>query len=299
MSRPSLVQIADDLYAEAPADFTAARDAQVKELKGTDLAAQVKALRKPSVAAWAVNLLVRRDPAQVDQLLAVGESLRAAQKSMSADQLRTLTKQRRQVTAAVTVQARGLASEAGTRVSESVADQIETTLTAAMVDVECARAVRSGLLVRSLQATGVDSADVADAVACPEALGFAATPRATTRSEAPAGRGGLHVVPDPEANAKALAVAERALQAAQDEVDRAEAERDELAGEIADLEARGLQIQAEIDELKRRLAGLEETMDDVDEELVEAEEVRTAGDVALAALVRTRDEAQRAVDKLG
>ncbi len=299
MSAPTLLEIADELYSETPADFTAARDVRVKELKGTDLARQVKALRKPSVAAWVVNLLVRRDPDQVDQLLAVGESLRAAQESMSADQLRALTKQRRQVTAAVTVQARGLASEAGARVSESVADQIETTLTAAMVDVECARAVRSGLLVRSLQATGVDTAEVAEAVACPEALGFAATPRESAPAEAPTGRPGLHVVPDPEARAKALAAAQRVFEAAQDEVDRAEAEREELNGEISDLEARGLQIQAEIDEIKRRLSGLEESLDDVDEELLEAEEVRIAGDAALVRLIRERDEAQRAVDKLG
>ena len=61
-----LLEIADELYALGLGEFTPARDAKVKELKGTPLAAQVKALRKPSTAAWVLNLLVRRESEQVD-----------------------------------------------------------------------------------------------------------------------------------------------------------------------------------------------------------------------------------------
>ena len=43
------------------AEFTPARDSQAKELKGDDLGKPVKALKKPSLAAWVVNLLVRRE----------------------------------------------------------------------------------------------------------------------------------------------------------------------------------------------------------------------------------------------
>src|SRR5688572_11126459 len=71
-----LLEIADNLYALALGDFTPARDARAKELKGTELAAPVKALRKPSLAAWVVNLLVRRDAAQVTQVLDLGTALR-------------------------------------------------------------------------------------------------------------------------------------------------------------------------------------------------------------------------------
>ena len=102
-----LLEIADELYGLSLPEFTPARDARAKELKGTPLAAQVKALRKPSTAAWVVNLLVRRETEQVEQVLAVGAALREAQASMSGDELRALTRQRRQLTAAVTTQARG------------------------------------------------------------------------------------------------------------------------------------------------------------------------------------------------
>ena len=64
--------------------------------------AAVKALRKPSVAAWVVNLLVRREAEQVEQVLAVGAALREAQEGMDGAELRALTKQRRQLTSAVT-----------------------------------------------------------------------------------------------------------------------------------------------------------------------------------------------------
>ena len=45
-------------------EFTPARDALVKDHKADkDLAAALKKLKKPSLAAWVVNLLVRRDAA--------------------------------------------------------------------------------------------------------------------------------------------------------------------------------------------------------------------------------------------
>ena len=88
----------------------------------------------------------RREGEQVTRILEVGASLREAQAAMSGDDLRALTRQRRQVTAAITQQARSLASEAGVKVTSSVADQVEATLTAAMLDERCAQAVRSGLL---------------------------------------------------------------------------------------------------------------------------------------------------------
>ena len=56
-----LLEIADDLYALPLADFTPARDALAKEHKADKaLAASIKGLRKASLAAWVVNLLVRR-----------------------------------------------------------------------------------------------------------------------------------------------------------------------------------------------------------------------------------------------
>ncbi len=191
-----LLEVADELYALPLDRFTPERDARAKAAKGDkDLVAALKGLRKPSLAAWVVNLLVRRESAQVEQVLAIGAALRDAQEGMDGAELRALTKQRRQLTSAVTGQARALAADEGVRVTQSVSDEVEATLTAGLVDPEAARAVRSGLLVRSLKTTGVDVVDVAAAVALPDALGFEASP---TTAETPAPPD-LHVVPGDDA----------------------------------------------------------------------------------------------------
>ena len=292
MSDP-LLEVADELYGLGLGDFTPARDVRAKELKkdDPDLSAKVKRLRKPSVAAWSVNLLVRREAEQVGQVLAVGAALRDAAASLAGDELRALTRQRRQLTAAVTPRARAVAAESGQRLTDAVADQIEATLTAAILDEGCAQAVRSGLLVAALAATGVDEVDLGAAVAVPEALGFTAT----ARESAPAPRPELHVVPDPDADAKALAAARDELETAEGELSEATAALDEATTRVHDLEARSLQVQGELDELRRRLAELESQAEEVDEELEEAEGERTDAEEVVLEARRHRDTAAEAV----
>lgn len=291
-----LLSIADELYALGLAEFTPARDAKAKELKGTDLAPRVKALKKPSLAAWVVNLLVRHETEQVEQVLTVGAALREAQAAMSGDDLRALTRQRRQLTAAVTTRARALAREHGQKVTEAVADQVEATLTASMVDEACAAAVRSGLLVAALSATGVDEVVELDkAVAVPEAFGFTATAREAVAPAKP----DLHVVPDPDHDEKARAAAQEALDSAEDALAEATESLEAAAAELAELEARSMQIQAEIDELKRKIAELEETADEVDDAIGDAEDVRDEAQETVTEATRERDAAAQQLDRLG
>ena len=62
---------------------TAARNERAKELKKDDpeLAASVAGLPKPSVAAAALNELVREDPSEVRALIQSGKRLRQAQEA--------------------------------------------------------------------------------------------------------------------------------------------------------------------------------------------------------------------------
>ncbi len=297
MTTSDLLATADELYGLDLTDFTPARDVQAKALRDDkELSAAVKALRKPSLAAWVVNLLVRRETGQVDQVLGVGAALREAQAGLKGDELRALTRQRRQLTAAVTTRARALAADHGVKVTPAVADQVEATLTAAMVDPVCAQAVRSGQLVAALAATGVDDVDLTRAVATPEALGFAATP--ASDEPAPDTRAELHVVPDPDADEKARRTAESTLAEAEERLAEATAALEAAATDVSDLEARSMQVQAEIDELKRKLAELEETSEAVDEELADAEDVRAEAESTVAAATRARDEAAAALARL-
>lgn len=296
----ALLAEADRLYALALGQFTAARDARARELKRDEaaLAAAVRTLRKPSVAAWAVNLLVRRESGQVAQLVEVGAALREAQQGMDAAQLRALTQQRRQLTAAVTGRARALASAEGHRLTQAVLEQVEATLTAAMVDPGAARAVRSGQLVAALASTGVDEVDAAGAVATPAALGYAALPR-EAEPEPAAGRPDLRVVPDPEAEAKARRAAQERLDASLAATEQASAEADEAHAAVGELQARGMQLQAELDELRRRIAALEAQAEEVDDELEQAEEGAERAEAALAEARRAQEAARGALDALG
>ena len=294
---PTLLEIADQLYALPQEEFTPARDARAKEHKADkDLSAAVKKLKKPSVAAWVVNLFVRREADQVEQVIGVGTALRDAQEGMDGAELRALTKQRRQLTSAVTQQARTLAQEEGVKVTQAVADQVEATLTAAMLDPDCAKAVRSGLLTAALASTGIDSVDVAAAVAVPEALGFSATATTGGASSPP----DLHVVPDDvdDAAARKRDEAESALAAAQVTVDETETALTEATTVVEDLQARSLQLQSEMDELKRKLTELESSAEETDEELEEAEESQGEAEAAHSAATKTRDMAKKALDRL-
>ncbi len=300
MAADSLLGIAEELYSLLPAEFTGTRNQWAKQTKAdgdTELATQVSALRKPSVAAWVVNMMMRHQGEQMTQVLELGASLRQAQADLDGEALRELTRQRRQLTTAVTRQGRELAGELGTRITETVADQVQGTLHAAMVDEDAAAAVRSGLLVSSLEATGVGAADVVDAVAVPEAIGM--TPRARPMPERK--RGGLSVVPEPEKTAEDEAKQReaderRALQAA---VDQAVAAADEArkrvrkAGKrVEKVHARTLQAAEELEEARGRVAELEHELETLDDEVEKAEEKKQKAEQKYAETQEALDEAR-------
>jgi hypothetical protein len=285
-----LAGIADALYAGTPEGFVAARDAAakdaVRDAGDKELAARVRKLRRPTVAAWAVNLLVRQEAEQIDRALEVGASLREAAAAMDADQLRALTRQRRQLTTALAGTARGLAREAGVRLSTSVTDQVEGVLNAAMLDPLAADAVRTGLLVTAFTGTGVGELDVAKVLAVPDALGARAEPR-----EASPAPPSLHGVPESEALRRERA--EDALRAAEEHLTAAEETAAAAEDEVQRWNARRLQLQDEIDELRRRVADLEEEADRADAELEEAEESLTEAREEVDAARAGREEARR------
>jgi len=147
-----------ELYTAPPDGFVAARDELVAEAKAagqTDRAKQLGKLRKPTVAAWVVNLLAIRRPELVDQLVELSAALRSAQRQLKGDALRELTKQRREAVGALVKEAVGLATKADPRNRGKLpVAEVEATLTAAVSDAEVAEQVRSGRLVRAASYAG-------------------------------------------------------------------------------------------------------------------------------------------------
>jgi hypothetical protein len=150
--------IARRLYEQPPDGFVATRAAAVataRESGDRDTAKRLAALRKPTVAAWLVNLLAVRRPDLLDELVELAAALRAAQRDLQGEQLRELSVQRRQVVSALVAEARRLAVEVepSTAAKLPLAD-VETTLTAALADTDVAEQVRSGRLVRTVSYAG-------------------------------------------------------------------------------------------------------------------------------------------------
>ena len=80
-----------------PGEFVEARTKHVKAARDDNdrtLAAEIGKLRKPTTVGWLVNLISRDAPEDLDALLALGESLRDAQRHLSGPDLRRLTTQR-------------------------------------------------------------------------------------------------------------------------------------------------------------------------------------------------------------
>jgi hypothetical protein len=145
----------DDLYGIEPEEFVPARDAIVRELKRTDkaAAAEVARLRRPTVAAYGINVVAREHPAEVAALLAAGERLRKAQEKAlrgDAGALRAATEERRKAVAAV---ADLVAEVLGDRASAQ-AGAVSATLEAATVDEDVAEVVRAGRLDKERSAAG-------------------------------------------------------------------------------------------------------------------------------------------------
>jgi hypothetical protein len=155
----------DDLYTLDPEDFVAARDELVRDLRKSDpdAAKEVAKLRRPTVAAWAVNTVSRAHPGEIEALLDAGKRLRKAQeKALGGDAgaLRAATEERR--TAVATV-ADLVAEVLGDR-APAQAGAVSATLEAATVDEEVAELVRTGRLdkERSAAAAGFGFGDVED-----------------------------------------------------------------------------------------------------------------------------------------
>ena len=93
-------EAADALYAAPAADFIATRNELAKQLKadGDQLGStRLKAMRKPTVAAWVANLVARSLPDELDDLLALGDEFREATADLDGDRLRDLTPKRHQL----------------------------------------------------------------------------------------------------------------------------------------------------------------------------------------------------------
>jgi hypothetical protein len=151
-----------DLYGLPLDRFIAERGALAKTLRGQGekaSAARVAGLRKPSVAAWTVNQLVRTQRAAVSAVFNAGDELQRVQSELlagrgDAEALREATRRERQAVDELTAVARGLLSSDGQEPTQATLDRVSETLHAAALDEDARSRVREGCLERELRQVG-------------------------------------------------------------------------------------------------------------------------------------------------
>ncbi|QHT57276.1 hypothetical protein GXP71_15135 [Cellulomonas sp. H30R-01] len=324
-----LDDVADDLYGAPPDQFVARRDAAAKEARAAgdrDLAADITALRKPTVAAWLVNALLRDVPGLAEQLVALGDSLREAERSLDGAGMRDLSRQRRALVTSLVGRAKALGRQAGHKVGDAVAQEVDATLTAALADPGIARDVTSGRLTAGREFVGFGGIASGEPTDAPSRASRAPSARATdaddggaaAKTSAPRSRAHLRVVeppePDPEPEPRetaadrrrrreredAVANARRAREEAADasrtareQLDDATRERDEQQQAAADAEQAATDARQEVDDLNAALVDLRHRLAAAQKASTRADEAETRATSTLHAREKEVTSAQR------
>ncbi|MEV4541569.1 hypothetical protein [Micromonospora echinaurantiaca] len=297
MAGPSR-DLVQQLYSTPPDRFVAARDAAAAEARQAGdpkTAREIAKLRRPTVAAWLVNLLAHRRPELVADLAQLAESLRSAQRELRGSRLRELSAQRRAVVGALVGEVRKLAAQTDGAPSAGKLPlaEVEATLNAALSDTEVAEQVRAGRLLRAATYAG-----------------FGEVPRPQLRLVT----GGEEAEPEPprpergrpdraalraeQAERAARAERDRRRRALEKELAKARTEQERAEAELAGAAAAERDGAAALDAVEAELAELERRRAVVEQELSRSKLARRAAERSLTAARRRAGEVEAAVEAL-
>ena len=281
MAEPTFEEIAAGLYSGPPEAFVSSRKARAEEAGQAALASRIMALRKPSIAAWVVNVFAQERAGQLGEALALARELREAQDDLDAAALAKLGRERRLLTRKLAQAAGELAASRGERVTPSTLEAVEQSISAAFFDTVAASAVASGRLVRAL-APSATATDIRDAVAgdLPELESLSAPAVDELRDR------------------RARRDAERAIAAAEKEQASAERELAERDAALRELRARKDELTARVSELEAQLARARADLTRAERDLPEAEQSRRDAAVRADAAADALDTARKAKDAL-
>lgn len=278
----------DELYATPPPDFVSRREELASEAKAdgrVEGARQIRAARRPTLAAWAANLLLRSEPAESQRFLELGRALREAYRTLDADGIKELSDQRSSIVSALSRQAAALAREAGHRLSGTAQQDVVSTLRAVLADQDAADRWAAGRLESAL----TPPADFLAGTAAP-----AEAPQKPTRAPT-APRSSRTRVKDELQRQEQLAQARKAAAIADQQFRRQRAEQADADASLQ--HARNLHAQA-----RQRVAAAEEQLRKVREEFQRAEheqqEAEERCQASACAVTRTERAAQEAAQEV-
>ncbi|HEY2057142.1 MAG TPA: hypothetical protein VGH57_02120 [Amycolatopsis sp.] len=143
---PDFDTVAEALYSGEPGEFVAARTAAARDATAAgdrELAARIRALRKPTRAAFVINRLARDGAASLTELAALGQRLREAHTNLAGAELRDLAHRRNELVRRIMADAPNL--------SDAVAREVEETLEAMVADPSVAELALAGRLTSMAQ----------------------------------------------------------------------------------------------------------------------------------------------------
>lgn len=289
MERGALGPAAFELYGLVPSEFTRRRDERAKDARlsgDRELADAIKRLKRPSLPAWLANMLVRDRKTQVGRLLELGASMREAQFDLAGDKLRDLSTERRQVLGDLVRDARKLAERYGQRTSEPALRELEETLDASLADARPAEALRAGCLDAPMHHTGFGPFDVDLALGVdPDGEGH--------RGE----RRPKHVAKNKRAKEHELAVVEKSLGDARQEIRRNERAARELDKQRRSAEDALQRVSREVEATTARLKTLKSAEVEARSKLRRAEEEWSDAQRAIRAAKTQESRSKTALDK--
>jgi hypothetical protein len=151
----------DRLYALPLEQFTPARDALAARLRSAGDAAEaaaVKALKKPTTPAWAVNQLARSERDLVEQLIEASDRLRRAQQDLlhgaPAQEVWEATLAEREILGELSAAAQHALTVAGYGATRATLDRVSDTLAAAAADPAGRTLLRRGILTAEMHRAG-------------------------------------------------------------------------------------------------------------------------------------------------
>jgi hypothetical protein len=148
----------DRLYELPLGEFTAARDDAAKRLRNEgrrELAAEVKRLRKPTLAVWLANRLAHERALDVKRLLKAGEALAASQAGGSAEEFAEARREEQHALERLAAAVRELAEREGA--GAPAVERAVQTLRAASLGAEGRELLERGRLTEELEPPGFDA----------------------------------------------------------------------------------------------------------------------------------------------
>ncbi len=278
----------DDLFRTPPERFTARRKelvAAARKRGDPDAARTVGAARRPTTAAWLVNLLVLTDTTVRPRLAELRQDLRAAHTEMDGPRIRELSKKQRVLMHELTAAA--LAATRQAHPTSALREEVSGTLQAAVADPDVT--ARLGRLTKAETWSGFADFGTSSAVTT-----RAAATKRTTATKQPAPQPAPGEPQDRPEIGRALrrrdtatSAVNEARSAHADAVAAAEEHRDKLAAarnRLAELQAALAAAERDVVAAQREYAHAQRRADTAHHQLETAETALRQADSELARL---------------